>query len=94
MLTEIVGILGGIFFLIAFFEAATGRWNGRSFFYEFFNLLGAIFLLYYAFSKDAYTNIVLNLIWGVVALYGINNIVERQQIRKSNKKKRKKSSRA
>ena len=91
MLTELIGILGGIFFLIAFTEAAAGRWNGKSFYYELFNLLGAVFLLYYAFSKDAYTNIVLNLIWGVVALYGINNIIERHKVRKVNRKKRKKT---
>jgi hypothetical protein len=51
-------------------------------FYEAFNLAGAVLLGYYAFSKDAYTNIVLNLVWGVVALYSLNNIIVRHQQKK------------
>ena len=59
---EIVGIIGGGLFLVAFFEVASGKWNGKSFWYEAFNLIGALLLFYYAIEKHAYTNIVLNII--------------------------------
>jgi hypothetical protein len=91
MYIEVIGIIGGLCFLIAFLETAIGRWNGHSFYYEAFNLAGAVLLGYYAFSKDAYTNIVLNLVWGVVALYSLNNIIVRHQQRKEKKLQRAKT---
>ena len=47
-MTELIGAIGGGFFLLAFFEAASGKWNGKSFWYEFYNLVGAAFLGIYA----------------------------------------------
>lgn len=89
---EIIGVIGGLFYLLAFTEAALGRWNGRSFWYEFNNLLGSLFLGYYAVKKQAYMNIVLNFVWGIVALYAIRHMVHRHVVRKqkrSRKKRRK-----
>lgn len=83
---EIIGILGGLLFLLGFLQVATNRWNGRSFWYEICNLIGALLLGFYSFQKNAYTNIVLNLIWGTVAMYSIKNIFERHKIRKSKKR--------
>lgn len=82
MTTELVGILGGMMFLIGFVLVSSGRWNGRSFWYEIANFLGSILLLYYSIQKLAYTNIVLNLVWGIVAMYTIYHIVDRHQKRK------------
>lgn len=87
---ELVGVLGGILYFIAFFEVSIGKWNGFSYKYEFFNLAGAICLFYYSVEKTAYTNTVLNIIWVVVSLYGIHHILDRHKKRKINKKKRSK----
>jgi hypothetical protein len=84
--TEIIGILGGLLFLLGFVQVSTNRWNGRSFWYEACNLLGAALLGYYSFAKSAYTNIVLNIVWGTVALYSIQHIFKRHAVRKQNKK--------
>ncbi len=86
---EIVGIIGGLFYLVAFVEVSTGNWNGKSYRYEYFNLIGAILLLYYSIQKDAYTNMVLNIIWIVVALYVIRHIVKRHKKRRITKKSKK-----
>lgn len=85
MLFELIGIAGGIFILIAFLYASTGRWNGKSFWYELYNLFGAILLVIYTTSKHAYTNIVLNFIWGVVALFAVVRIVYGRNARKKKK---------
>lgn len=89
MITEAVGIIGGIFIFLAFIQVASGKWNGNSFWYEAFNLIGGLLLSYYAIEKRAYTNIVLNIIWIVVAGYGIYHIVRRHKHRKKKKKKSK-----
>ncbi|HMS24013.1 MAG TPA: hypothetical protein PKB09_04370 [Candidatus Saccharibacteria bacterium] len=86
---EIIGIIGGCFYLIAFVEVSLGNWNGKSYRYEYFNLIGAILLLYYSIQKDAYTNMVLNIIWIVVALYVIRHIVKRHKKRRITKKSKK-----
>lgn len=87
-LVEILGVVGGAFYLIAFIEVSTGEWNGRSYRYEIFNLIGGILLLYYSIAKHAYTNIVLNIIWIVVALYVLRAIVKRHKKRRVIKKKK------
>lgn len=79
---ELVGLVGGLLYLAAFFEVSLGKWNGQSFWYEAFNLSGAVLLGVYAVQKQAYMNIVLNIVWGVVALYGIRHIALRHQQRK------------
>ena len=83
---EIIGFIGGSLFVIAFIESARGKWNGKSFWYEIFNIVGAVLLVYYAYQKQAYTNIVLNLIWGVVALYALRHIIIRHKVRTKKKK--------
>ncbi len=91
-LTEYIGVIGGAFYLLAFTEAALGRWNGKSFWYEANNLLGSIFLGYYAVKKETYVNIALNLVWGVVALYAIRHMIHRHKARKTSRRKTKKRS--
>ncbi len=89
-IVEILGVIGGVFYLIAFVEVSAGEWNGRSYRYEIFNLIGGILLLYYSIAKHAYTNIVLNIIWIVVALYVIRAIIKRHKKRRIIRKTRKK----
>lgn len=79
---EIIGIVGGLLILFAFLQIASGRWDGKSFWYELCNFLGALFLVYYGVQKRAYTNIVLNLVWATVALYAALHVAHRQMIRK------------
>lgn len=85
MITELVGIAGGVLILIAFVQVTNGFWNGKSFWYEVCNLVGAVLLGWYAYEKQAYTSIVLNLIWGTVALYAINHALQRHKVRRVNR---------
>ncbi len=96
MLTELIGISGGILILFSFTQNTSGKWSGFSIKYKLFNLLGAVFLFFYAMQKDAYAFILLNAIWIVIALYGIHIGEKKLYFKtiKTNKKKLKNSSRA
>jgi len=85
---EIIGVLGGLFYLVGFIEIASGYWDGKSFWYEITNIVGSLLLGYYAIAKHAYINIVLNLIWGIAALYALRHIIQRHKIRKSKKRRK------
>lgn len=87
-LIDVVGIIGGCLFLFAFYRTSIGKWTGRSFWYEMDNLLGAVFMSVYAFSKTAYISIALNIIWGVVAFKGIQPYAERRLGREMRKTRR------
>lgn len=85
---DLVGVLGGCLFLFAFYRTSIGKWTGKSFWYEMDNLLGAVCMSLYAFSKTAYISIVLNIIWGVVAFKGIQPYAERRLGREMRKTRR------
>ena len=86
MYTELIGIIGGGLYLLAFIEVATGKWNGKSLWYELNNLGGSVLLGLYALKKHAYTNIILNLIWGIFALYALKHVLIRYGVRTKKKK--------
>jgi hypothetical protein len=85
---DILGIIGGILFLFAFYRTSIGKWTGKSFWYEMDNLLGAVFMSVYAFSKTAYISIILNIVWGLVAFKGIQPYAERRLGREMKKTRR------
>lgn len=84
---NIVGITGCALCLFAFYRTSIGRhrWTGRSLWYELDNFVGAIGLIIYAYDKGAYINIVLNVVWAVVALKGVTSIAERRKPKSSRK---------
>lgn len=91
---DCIGILGMLLVLFSFYRTSIGKWTGKSMWYELDNLFGALLMGVYAFSKGAYVNIVLNIVWGAVALRGVTTLAERRMSRKLAKqrkaKKRKK----
>lgn len=81
-LTELIGIVGGVFYLLAFYRTVIGKWTSKSLWYELDNLFGAVFLSYYTWQKGAYVSLILNIIWGVVAFVGVDSIYVRHDARK------------
>ena len=77
-LIDWVGVLGGITMLFAFWRTSIGKWTGKSLWYELDNFVAAALMMIYAFSKGAYVNIVLNAIWGTVAVVGVTSYAERR----------------
>jgi hypothetical protein len=81
-LIDIIGIIGCLLILFAFYRTSIGRWTGKSLWYELDNLFGAVCLIIYSYDKSAYVNIVLNMVWAVVAIRGVSSIGERRKSRR------------
>jgi len=77
----LIGIIGGLFILLGFYRISIGKWTGKSFWYEFDNLFGAIFILIYQLHFHVYVSVVLNVIWAIVAFRGVVSYRERRKSR-------------
>jgi lipid-A-disaccharide synthase-like uncharacterized protein len=87
-LTTAIGLTGALLFLFAFYRTSIGRWTGKSLWYELDNLLGAVLMTIYALQKAAYINILLNVVWGIVAIRGLSSIGERRKPKTSKSRKK------
>lgn len=74
---DIMGVVGALLVLFAFYRIALGQWTSRSVWYELDNLVGAALLGYYTWSKGAYISVLINLVWFMVAIVGLRSIHER-----------------
>ncbi len=74
-----LGITGGVILLFAFARISLGIWKSTSLWYELDNLIAAVLLCIYGFSKGAYVTMLINVIWGVVALRGVTSLAERRR---------------
>jgi multisubunit Na+/H+ antiporter MnhF subunit len=69
--SDIVGIVGASLLLVAYFMATTKRWQTHTLQYQLSNLVAAILLIYYSFTKTAYVHVVINIVWASVAVVGL-----------------------
>lgn len=76
---EYVGVIGAMMILFGFYRTSVGLWSGRSYWYEWDNLVGSLLLLAYALYHRSYVTVVLNMVWVIVALRGLSSASERNQ---------------
>lgn len=79
---DLLGYVGGAVLLFAFWRTSIGKWTGTSLWYELDNLIAGVLLSIYTFSKGATVNVILNIVWGVVAFRGVTSYAERRMRRK------------
>lgn len=70
-MTTLIGIAGASTVLGAFAKTQLNHWTANSRNYLIANLVGAILLLVYSYLLKSYPFIILNLVWGLVALSGL-----------------------
>ena len=70
-LNDYIGVLGATLLLLSYFMVTTKRWLTHTLKYQLSNLAAAALLIIYSFNKTAYVHVVINLVWGVVAITGI-----------------------
>lgn len=83
--TQVIGYTGATLVLLGFIRVNSGKWDNKSIWYELDNLVGTLMLAIYHFALGAHASLVLNLVWAIAAVNGINSINHRRRLR--NKKK-------
>ena len=72
---EIVGWIGMLLILSAYFLITKGKLNIKSRNYHLLNLVGAIGIIVNSLWNSAYPPAGLNIVWAVIAVWGIWNSV-------------------
>lgn len=72
---HLVGAVGTILVLGAYFLVSTRRIRSESVAFQAMNLSGALLLTGYAFALAAWATVVLNGIWGIIALAALTRVV-------------------
>ena len=74
-MVEIIGYVGMILILGAFFLVSSGRLKSNSFGFQGINLIGAILLSVYSVFRAVWPSFVLNGVWSLIALVALIRIV-------------------
>jgi hypothetical protein len=76
-INTIVGIIGAALIFFGFYRTSIGKWSGKSLWFELDNFIGAALLVIYQLQLKAYVSVVMNAVWGLVALVGVSSIGQR-----------------
>ncbi|HXK38078.1 MAG TPA: hypothetical protein VJ579_03350 [Candidatus Paceibacterota bacterium] len=73
-LLEAIGVLGSIMVLGAFALNSFGVVESSSTVYQIMNLVGGSAFVYYTFKKTAWSSLVVNVAWVIIALVALYRI--------------------
>ena len=71
MFTDILGWIGAGLVIGAYFLVSTKKLPPTSVFYQLMNLFGALGVGINVFTQKAYPSVVLQLVWAVIAIFGL-----------------------
>jgi len=71
LIIEIIGWVGMILILVAYFLLTSKKLKENSKKYHLLNLVGGLLIVINALSHNAYPPATLNIIWSIIAVYGI-----------------------
>ncbi|WP_435433330.1 CBU_0592 family membrane protein [Zunongwangia endophytica] len=74
-LISLIGWLGAILFIIAYFLLSTGKLSAKRPTYHLLNVIGGICLVVNASKLDDFPNIVVNIVWALIALFALYRII-------------------
>jgi hypothetical protein len=78
-LIHVIGGIGTIMVLAAYFLVSAGRIASASTTFQGLNLVGAALLAYYAVVLAAWASVALNAIWALIALVAVLRVVQRRR---------------
>lgn len=79
MISQVCGIVGVCFILIAFYLIQTGLIVADNIFYPLMNLLGSWLLLFSLFYCWNLPSVLIEIAWGSISLYGIYKITRKRK---------------
>lgn len=73
---HVIGGIGTVLVLVAYFLVSTGRIASRSWAFQGMNLIGASLLTVYGVLLFAWATVALNAVWGVIALVALLRVFQ------------------
>ena len=77
MIYEIIGWIGTLAILAAYFLVSTKKMAPDSREYQLLNLVGAVGIIINAGVHSAWPSVGLNVVWLLIAIYGLSRVVKR-----------------
>ncbi len=77
---DLAGWLGAVLILLAYFLNVKGVVVATSALFLWLNLLGAVLIALNTYSLHAYAATALNVVWGVVAVYGLVGLIAKRRV--------------
>ena len=77
---DIIGWIGGAEVLLAYLLISLNKIDPKTFFYQFLNATGAIFLIVNTVYLGAYPSAAVNIIWVVVAVFSMYKFNSKKQV--------------
>lgn len=74
---EIIGWIGALLVISAYFLVSTKKLPPTSVTYQSMNLFGALGVGINVFVKGAYPSLVIQVVWGLIAIYGLYKTLKR-----------------
>lgn len=71
LIADIVGIIGVVLIIAAFFLLQAGRISAQSYAYQLSNLVGAICLLYSLYYHWNLASVIIEILWLIISIYGL-----------------------
>lgn len=84
MLVDVLGWLGAVLYLLAYFLFSTGKLSGETYIYQAMNLLGGLFLIVNAVYYRAYPSVGVNAIWSLITIFAMARKSRRRQVNEVN----------
>lgn len=78
MISDIIGWIGAILLISAYFLVSNKKISPTSATYQLMNLLGAFGAGVNVFAKAAYPSLALETVWGGIALFGLYKALKKQ----------------
>lgn len=74
LLEHAFGGLGSVLLVVAYWLGSTGRLPVKGTYYQVLNLAGSVILLIYSAIFGAWMNVVLEIVWGGIAVAALYNV--------------------
>jgi hypothetical protein len=78
MLIEILGWLGTLSLIVAYFLVSSGKIGGQTKIYQFLNLLGAVLVGTNSWFHGALPSVGINVLWIMIGFYGLWQIFRKK----------------
>jgi len=86
MFIEVIGWLGALLLLLAYFLLIHKNLTSRSKMYQWMNIIGSFLLALNTLTIKAYPSFLTNIIWFLIGLYGIFHIVKHNKAKSKARK--------